>query len=306
MIRKKYRGETDQERIRKFLQQVFWLNGRREYSWPLYRWDYWVWHVNANIFHFDLSAAVFIWENESGQITAVLNPDHPGEAFLQSHPYYRSASLEVEMLSTAETHYAVAQPDGTQKLMVWCPAGDKLRQDILLRRGYIRQSEPEFQRRREGWQPAVDVPLADGYTIRNLSHDDELPARSWVSWKAFHPAEPDSQYQGWEWYRNIQRAPLYRRDLDLVAVAPNGEFAGFCTIWYDPDTCTASLEPVGTHPDHQRKGVGKALLTEGLRRLRPMGATLITVDSYSERAGALYASVGFTNYDLSEPWLKIW
>lgn len=306
MIRRKYRGESDQERIRQFLQNVFLLNGRREYSWPLYRWDYWVWHVNANIYHFDLSAAVFLWENEAGQLIAVLNPDHPGEAFLQTHPHYRSADLEVEMMSVAETQYAVAQPDGSQTLTIWCPAGDKLRQDILTRRGYTRQSDLEFQRQRDSQLPVADVPPAAGYTIRALGGEEELPARSWVSWKAFHPDEPDSRYQGWEWYRNIQRAPFYRRDLDLVAVAPNGEFAGFCTIWYDSETCTASLEPVGTHPDHQRKGVGKALLAEGLRRVHQLGATLVTVDSYSDRAGALYASAGFTRYDLSEPWLKQW
>lgn len=306
MIRKKYQSAADQIRIRQFLQEVFLLNNRREISWPLYRWDYWVWHVNANICHFDLGAAVFLWENDRGQLAAVLNPDNPGEAFLQVHPANRSVALEVEMMVMAETQYAIEQPHGGQKLVIWCPAGDTLRQDILIRRGYIRQTTTEYQRRRISSLPVTAVPLASGYTIRALGGDDELPARSWVSWKAFHPDEPDSQYQGWEWYRNVQRAPLYRRDLDLVSVAPDGEFAGFCTIWYDPDTCSAAFEPVGTHPAHQRKGVGKALMTEGLRRVHPLGASLVTVDSYSVRAGALYASVGFTEYDLSEPWLKVW
>ena len=133
----------------------------------------------------------------------------------------------------------------------------------------------------------------------------ELPARSWVSWRAFHPDEPDDKYEGWEWYRNVQRAPLYRRDLDLVAVAPDGELAGFCTVWFDEATRTAAFEPVGTHPAHQRKGLGKALLAEGLRRVQRLGATLTTVGSYSHAAGALYASVGFTEYDLSEPWVHV-
>jgi GNAT superfamily N-acetyltransferase len=222
------------------------------------------------------------------------------------HPDFRSPELEVEMMSAAETQFASTQTDGRQRLYLWSHATDSLRQDILQRRGYSRRSGPEYQRRRCVEMPIVDVPLAEGYAIRALGDVDEHPARSWVSWKAFHPDEPDEKYEGWEWYRNVQRAPLYRRDLDLVAVAPNGEHAAFCTIWFDDVTLTAAFEPVGTHPDHQRKGLGKAIMTEGLRRIKQIGATLATVNSYSVPAGALYASMGFTEYDLNEPWMKEW
>jgi GNAT superfamily N-acetyltransferase len=306
MIRRKYQDESDQARIRQFLQEVFLLNGRREHCWPLYRWDYWRWHINANLFHFDLRAAVFLWQNKKGQLIAVLNPDRPGEAFLQVHPDYRFAELEVDMMSVAETQYATTQPEDRQKLVIWTQSGDTLRQDILARRGYSRQSWPEYQRRRTSDQPVLEAPIPAGYSIRSLGGEEELPARSWVSWKAFHPGEPDEKYEGWEWYRNVQRAPLYRRDLDLVAVAPDGEIAAFCTVWFDPATCTAAFEPVGTHPAHQRRGLGKALMAEGLRRAHRLGTTLVTVASYDEAAGALYASVGFSEYDLNEPWMKAW
>ena len=45
-------------------------------------------------------------------------------------------------------------------------------------------------------------------------------------------------------------------------------------------------------------------MCEGLRRLAEIGATMAYVGSYTEAAHALYASVGFTEYDLSEPWVK--
>lgn len=210
------------------------------------------------------------------------------------------------MISQAESQYATTQADQRQKLIVWCPAGDELRKDILTRRGYARQPWAEYQRQRTSSQPVPLAAIPDGYTIRPLKGADEVPARSWVSWKAFHPDEPDSKYQGWEWYRNVQRVPLYRHDLDLVAVAGDGEFAAFCTLWFDPVTASAAFEPVGTHPAHQRRGLGKALMAEGLRRVHALGATLVTVGSFSEAAGALYASVGFTEYDVSEPWIKQW
>lgn len=306
LIRRKYQSEDDTWTIRTFLREVFLLNGRQEVSWPLYRWDYWRWHVNENIFRFDLSAAVFLWESADGRLAAVLHPEGAGEAILQVHPAYRSTELEVEMISTAETQFAVTQAGGQQRLVIWAHEADALRQDLLARRGYVRGDHPEYQRRRDMTAPIPDYALPAGYTVRALGDADEHPARSWVSWRAFHPNAPDDKYEGWTWYRNVQRAPLYRRDLDLVAVAPDGELAAFCTLWFDDVTRTAAFEPVGTHPDHQRRGVSRALMAEGLRRVRDLGATLCAVGSYSEAAGALYASLGFTEYDLSEPWVKVW
>ncbi|MCA2002997.1 MAG: GNAT family N-acetyltransferase [Chloroflexi bacterium] len=307
LIQRKYRHDDDHWKIRQFLREVFLLNNRREFSWSLYRWDYWRWHVNENIFKFNLEAAVFLWETVDGKLAAALHPDGAGEAFLEIHPQFRCPELEIEMMSAAETQFAVAQPDGLQRLTLWAHACDPLRQDLLARRGYSKSNWlPEQQRRRDMNVPIPDFPPAEGYVIRALGDADEHPKRSWVSWKAFHPDEPDEKYQGWEWYRNVQRAPLYRRDLDLVAVAPDGDFAAFATLWYDDVTRTAAFEPVGVHPAHQRRGLGKALIGEGLRRARDLGATLCVVESYSERAGNLYASMGFVEFDLSEPWVKEW
>lgn len=306
LIPRKYADDADYWKIRQFLREVFLLNERRELCWPLYRWDYWRWHVNENIWHFDLRAAIFLWETTDGRLVAVTHPDAKGEAFLQIHPAFYTSELEIEMISLAETQFAVTQENGRQRLTLWTPASDLLRRDLLTRRGYHRGNDPEYQRRRCMDWPIPDFCPPDGYVIRALGDIDEHPARSWVSWKAFHPDEPDKRYDGWGWYRNVQRAPLYRRDLDLVAVAPNGELAAFCTLWFDDATRTAAFEPVGTHPHHQRRGLGKAIMAEGLRRVQALGATLCTVGSYSAEAGALYAAIGFTEYDLSEPWVKEW
>ena len=299
-----YRDEDDYRRIREFLRQVLRLNDRRELSWQVYRFDYWRWHGTENMGHGRMEEDVFIWETADGRIAAVLNPEGKGQAFLQVHPGLRTAELEEEMLVVAEKHLAITGPNGRRKLRVWAHEHDGLRQDILKRRGYTKGGEPEYQRRRPLTMPIPDAPVAAGYTVRALGGIEDLPARSWASWKAFHPDESDDRYEGWEWYHNVQRAPLYRRDLDIVAVAPNGEFASFCTVWYDDVTRSGAFEPVGTAAAHQRRGLGKVVMCEGLRRLKRVGATMAYVGSYTPAAHALYASVGFTEYDLSEPWAK--
>jgi GNAT superfamily N-acetyltransferase len=302
LIMRPYQEEEDAWRIRAFLREVSWLNNRHDRSWNVVRFDYWRWHVNENIEHHRLEEVIFLWETVDGQLAAVLNPEGKGEAFLQVHPGFRTPQLEGEMLEIAEQRLAVPGAAGRRQLRVWANEDDTLRQQLLQRRGYTRGDWPEYQRRRPLSMPIPEVRVAPGYTVRALGDVEELPARSLVSWQAFHPDEPDERYEGWTWYPNVQRAPLYRRDLDLVAVAPGGEFASFCTVWFDDVNRTGVFEPVGTAPAHQRRGLGKAVMGEGLRRLKQMGATLATVGSYSAEAGALYAAVGFTEYDLLERW----
>lgn len=301
-----YQDENDYWRIRGFLREVSLLNNRHDYSWSLLRWDYWVWHVNMNIFHFKLEEAVYLWEAD-GEIAAMLNLDGDGEAFFQIHPAFRAEVPLAEMLDVAEAKLSKKNENGKAELIAWVNAGDGVTKTLFTQRGYARSKwKAEHMRSRSMSKPTPDCPPRSGYTVRALGDESELPARSWLSWKAFHPDEPDEKYQGWEWYKNIQRVPLYRRDLDIVAVAADGELAAFCTVWFDDVTRTAVFEPVGTHPNHQQRGLGKAVMAEGLRRAQRLGADLATVSSYSQAAHALYESMGFREVDLLEPWSREW
>jgi GNAT superfamily N-acetyltransferase len=305
-ISRPYQNEDDYWCIRSFLREVSLLNDRHDYSWSLLRWDYWRWHVNMNIYELKLEEVVTLWEMD-GKIIAVLNPDSPGEAYFQVHPAFRDSVSMAEMLDVAEQKLSRTNESRKKELLAWVNEKDELTKSLFTERGYQRSKfKAEHMRSRFFTQPIPDSVPPSEYTVRALGDESELPARSWLSWKAFHPDEPDEKYEGWEWYKNIQRVPLYRRDLDIVAVAPDGELAAFCTVWFDDVTRTAVFEPVGTHPDHQKRGLGKAVMSEGLRRAQRLGATLVTVSSYSEGAHALYHSMGFTGFDLLEPWIREW
>ena len=299
-----YQTEDDYWRIRAFLREVMLLNDVREKSWPVARLDYWRWHVALNCEEREsIAEVVFLWETADGRLAAVLNPEGTGEAHLQVHPGLRTREMEDEMLATAEAHLA-AQRDGRRVLVVWADDQDEQRLDLLRRRGYNKGKWVESQWRRDLDAPIPDAPIPPGYTVRSLGEVDELPARSWASWRGFHPDEPDEDYQGWEWYLNIQRCPLYRRDLDIVAVAPGGEIASFCTLWYDDVTRSAMVEPVATVPEHQRLGLARATIGEGLRRVQRLGATRAFVGGYEPGPNALYSSVLSAEHDRSEQWVK--
>jgi mycothiol synthase len=248
---------------------------------------------------------VFIWETIDCNIAAVLNREAPGSVFLQVHPNSHVDELIMEMLSTAEQHLTAPTAKNRKTLHVWVATTDPKSQIIMRERGYTISSNipAERQRMRDLGESIPSKAAADGYTIKSMGDADDHPARCYVSWRAFHPDEPDDDFEG-GWYHNVQKAPLYRRDLDLVAVAPDGEFAAFCTIWFDDYTRTGLFEPVGTVPEHRRHGLGRAILIEGLSRLKSIGAEIAYVGSYSEPAHYLYASVGFKTYHVMEPWIR--
>jgi mycothiol synthase len=250
-----------------------------------------------------LEQDVFLWETEDGQIVSVLNPEQAGNAHLQAHPRLCPPELEEEMIALAEERLAV-QRQGRRVVAVWTDARDTHRLAVLKRRGYTRGKWAEHQWRRDLDAAIPDVPVPPGYTVRALGDVNELPTRSWASWRGFHPDEPDDDYEGWEWYLNIQRCPLYRRDLDIVAVAPGGEIASFCTLWYDDVTRSAYVEPVATVPEYQRLGLARAAIAEGLRRAKRLGATRAFAGGYEPGPNALYASVLSPDHDRSEQWIK--
>jgi ribosomal protein S18 acetylase RimI-like enzyme len=300
-----FAGEDDFWRLRAFLREVMLTNERQERSWHVARLDYWRWHVIDNCGEPPMQGHTFLWETADGQMVAALNPEGAGDAHFQVHPAWDMPELQAEMLDVAEQHLAAATPDGKCRLTAWVDSRDEARRQLLMQHGYTQGNGPEYKHRCVLDGPLPNGRAPEGYEVRALGDESELPARSWASWQGFHPDEPAERYQGWEWYRNIQRMPLYRRDLDIVATTPDGEVAAFCTLWYDDATRSAYFEPVATVRAHQRRGLGKAVMTEALRRLQRMGGVVAFVGGYSPEARALYSSMG-VQYATLECWIKEW
>jgi GNAT superfamily N-acetyltransferase len=303
----RYQTEEDYWRLRAFVREAFAQPGQLQRCWPLYRFDYWRWHAVPNVERYPLADVLFIWEAPDGQVAAAMNPEGKGEVFLHVSAAWHTPELEEEMLAVAEERLALPTSDGRRKLRVWAHQCDAARRSILERRGYVRSDGPEYQRWRSLAGPIPEAPPPAGYTVRALGDGLELLERCYASGLAFHAGDITCALENREdtgWYRSIQNAPLYRRDLDLVAIAPDGAVAGFATVWFDDVARVGAFEPVGTPPAYRRRGLGTALMCEGLRRLKRLGANLALVGSYAAEAGALYESVGFTAYDLLMPWAK--
>ncbi len=292
-------------RVRDFLRDVFLLNNRLEHSWHVARLDHWRWHlIRTCQVCAPFEQVTVAWETPAGQIAAVLHPIRHDEIRLHIHPGFRTLELEAEIFAYAEDHYSAGAEGGGRILVVPVLADDALRQETLTRCGFSRQPGWGHHWWRDLDAPLPIAPVPEGYTIRAMGPPAEHPARSWASWRAFHAGEPDEAYDGdCSWYRNIQATPLYRRDLDIVAATPGDEIAAFCTISYDDATRSAVTVLVGTAAEHWRRGLGKAVMLEGLRRLTGLGCTRVFSTATEAPADALYRSV-MTDMKVTDTWVK--
>lgn len=299
------KDEDDFWRVRNFLREVFLLNDRLEHSWHVARFDYWRWHyIKTCRVCESIEKGAILWETTDGKIAAVLTDLGDGEIRLHVHPQFRSVELENEMLAYAEEHFSEEVESGGHILYLPIFADDLQRQEIVQKRGFTKREGWGHHWRRDLDVFIPDVPVASGYVIRSMGALDEHPARSWASWRAFHAAEPDSNYDGdWSWYHNVQSMPIYRRDLDIVAATLEGAIAAFCTIAYDDYTRSAVCVLVGTATEHWNRGLGKAIIFEGMRRLKNMGCIRVFATAYDPPADALYRSVMQTHL-VTDTWAK--
>ncbi|MEV6117766.1 GNAT family N-acetyltransferase [Streptomyces sp. NPDC052109] len=144
--------------------------------------------------------------------------------------------------------------------------------------------------------------LPDGYRFRTA---DEVGPQAAV--QAHVDAWAASTYTV-EGYEGVRQTPPYRADLHVLVEAPDGTMAASTIMWLDEANRTAQFEPVGTHPDHRRRGLGRAMLLHGMHRAREAGAAHMTVVCLGApghpRARGLYYSVGFRKFTRDAPLIK--
>ncbi|MFE9663736.1 GNAT family N-acetyltransferase [Streptomyces sp. NPDC005955] len=144
--------------------------------------------------------------------------------------------------------------------------------------------------------------LPDGFRFRTA---DEAGPEAAV--RAHRDAWAPSTYTA-EDYRGVRRTAGYRGDLHVLVEAPDGTMASSTIMWLDEANRTAEFEPVGTHPDYRRRGLGRAMLLHGMRLARAAGADRMTVACLGApghpQARGLYYGVGFRELSRDAPLIK--
>lgn len=291
-----YGRAVDYGPVGAFLVRTY-RTGGAHVNWLQPRWEYM--HHHPNVRHLDLRA-IGLWEAR-GRVVGVVHPEGmPGEAYFQLDPRY--GFLRSAMLAHAERHLSHAV-GGERRLIVACGDRDRRLQARLARRGYARTGDRDPTSRLDLAGPeSVERPtLPPGFQLQSLAEDNDLARVDRVLWRGFgHGDDPPAGGEADRAF--VQSAPNYRKDLNIVVRAPDGSFASYCGMWFEPTHAVAMVEPVATDPAWRRRGLGRAAVLEGCRRCAALGAVVALVGSEQP----FYRALGFRSAYGSSYWSRRW
>jgi mycothiol synthase len=256
-----------------------------------------VWAIYQNTL-FDPQRSIELWESSDSGLVGFgffEDGDFDTQCFVQD-PDERFA-FEADALALAGER---ARQAGAAELRTAILASAALRHDLLAAKDFVpddtrvtRRGEPHtafLNLRRSLDDLAVQAAMPNEFIVRPVGREEEWQARVDLHRVVWAPSRVTL-----EAYRRLRAAPVYRSDLDLVAVAPDGSLAAYAIVWYDAACRVGEFEPVGTHPAYRRRGAARAVMLAGLRCLHELGAyrALVTSSATNPASIGLYESVGF-------------
>jgi ribosomal protein S18 acetylase RimI-like enzyme len=272
-------SDADLRAIQSLCQRIWWTGsswhigdipwGRRQHIGRDPEWPTAVWERDGEVLAWG-------WVRLPDHLDLAVHPDHP-ELADEVLAWFREVALS--------DHVSAYALDSEPHLIAAFRAA-----------GLRETADPHFMCRYHHDLVALDLPaVPEGFTLRPVRGDEDVPRRVDVHRSAFHPSRVTV-----ESYANVRGSWPYREDLDWVVEAPDGRFAAFCLIWWDEVNGAGELEPVGTHRDFRRLGLARAACLGAMHRLRELGASGAVVNSLGspDNPGprSLYLSLGFADH----------
>jgi GNAT superfamily N-acetyltransferase len=291
-----WRHETDLARMRDLLTHGAQAGTSASYAHPgVLDW--------ATQFYPDrlaLERNVLVWEDVAeGALDLrawAIHMTHEGSFDLFVHPTVHGTATHAgvmdDYLAWAE---GLARENGLAELSpFWAMEDDAVQLDLLRARGFVVvEAEPKVPLFGRSLEPLPAVRLPDGFTADGVRSLEDGELRAGVAYSAFRAGEAWPTY--WARYSRFMGSAVYEGERDLLVRAPDGRGASACTIWFDTVNAVGLFEPVATHPDFRGRGLGKAVMAEGMRRMRAAGMdrAIVGFDPENTAACALYSSLGF-------------
>ena len=167
--------------------------------------------------------------------------------------------------------------------------------DRLATIGFVRAPDNDFV---QMWQQPATPPAAASLPTGFRFDDD----------RSRPPGRPHylARRNGRDVAERLREVSLYRPDLDLCLRDADGTVAAYCLCWLDAANGVGLFEPVRTEDAYQRRGLGQALMAEGIRRLMDRGARTVRVTREADNpaSAALYRRSGFTDAFRNLAWRR--
>ncbi len=254
----------------------------------------------------NLQANTRLWFDRQDRLIAFALVDDYGNLSFDYDPRANSAELEEAILHWGLTCLQRGpQADADDATLdAVCREDDVERYAWLIRHDFQPQALRTLRFVRSLREPLPEAQLPDGFSIRSVNGLVEVEALV-----ALHRAAFGTDHMTVEERRAMMSGPHYQPELDLVAVTPAGRLAGFCVCGISVEENALSgrnqgyTDPIGVHPDFQKKGLARALLLTGLRLLQERGIEYATLGTSGEN-GAMQAAAQSAGFCLESA--KVW
>ncbi len=176
----------------------------------------------------------------------------------------------------------------------WAMEYDTVLARLMTARGFVVvQADPPVPLFERTLDDLPTIPLPEGFSVQGVRTAADGRLRAQVTHAAFRPQEDWEAYAAE--YAQFIGSAVYDGERDLFVRSPDGRGASACGIWFDVVNAVGLFEPVATHPAFQGRGLGKAVMAEGMRRMKAAGMerAIVGFDPNNVAALALYTSMGF-------------
>jgi len=292
-----YNHKRDYARIKAFLTETF-APERKDKNWFPSRWEYMVYHPYSDHENYKLFG---IWE-DTGKIVGFVHYEMTlGEAFFQLRHGYES--LKEEMFDYAVDNLKGRHKNGYQYLRPFLVDDGGTFSEIATKRGFKKlENTTESMSVFDTRKTHTDYTLLDGYRVRSLDEigNDAVEKTAHLLWKGFnHEGEmPANQIEG---RKLMVSAPNFDRRLNCVVLSPDSKFVAYAGIWHERSANAGYVEPVATHPDYRRLGLGRAAVLECIKRINELySAESVYVGTQMN----FYLSFGFKPLYTNHLWEK--
>jgi ribosomal protein S18 acetylase RimI-like enzyme len=237
-------------------------------------------------------SATRIWQTDDTPIAFAFVDDFSNLMFV-SDPAHNTPDLEAEIVDWGLTcvRQRNTETGESNTLDAACKSDNLARLAFLERHGFQREEIRSLGYRRPLDRPIAEHILPEGFSLRPVHGEAEVEDLVALHRSAFGTDNMTVEYR-----LAMMRAPQYLPELDLVAVAPNGELAAFCICGFmEDDPEVGFTDPIGTREGYKGLGLGRAIVTAGLKAIQARGAKFAELGTSSKNLPMqrLAESLGF-------------
>ncbi|PQP81745.1 GNAT family N-acetyltransferase [Paenibacillus sp. PCH8] len=256
---------------------------RTHINWNWARWEWMFFHPD---FNHDLMDKIGLWYCNDELVGLATFDHYFGEAFFAAKPGYEELQNDI-------LEYTTANFSNEHGLGIAVNDKDTHMLDLLHSKKYAANDMTENILELTLSSVSLDYTIPEDITVKNMDIENDLYKLHHMLWKAFDnegsvPVDDATMSK----QKTMMSARNMNPFLHIVAENEEGEYVAYCGLWYSPKTDYVYVEPVCTLPEYRKKGLGKAVILEALKRGRSLGAEKAYVISDSP----FYKSLGFQQH----------